>query len=155
VLTAQEDNKGFYAWVMERKEELRLLGPGLHRGEFWGAKIGRKYGGMERRFSLFNVSRWMSQNDFNDPNSFYDYLFKRTIVREKAPTCCHVVPVLGVLPTLDLAEINGILERLRVNGSVACPGWMKPEGVVMFHTASSMLLKATCEDDDKPKGVDQ
>jgi len=44
------------------------------------------------------------------------------------------------------------LEYLRVDGSQAVPGFMKPEGIVIWHKASGTLLKATLEGDEKPKG---
>lgn len=44
------------------------------------------------------------------------------------------------------------LEQLRTRGSVAAPGFMKPEGVVVFHTASQQLFKVTLENDDERKG---
>lgn len=45
------------------------------------------------------------------------------------------------------------LDILRREGSIASPGFMRPEGIVVFHTASSALFKATLEDDEKPKGL--
>ncbi len=38
-------------------------------------------------------------------------------------------------------------------GSVAAPGWMRPEGIIVYHTAAGVLFKVTCENDDKPKEV--
>lgn len=46
-----------------------------------------------------------------------------------------------------------VRNRLEIVGSVAVPGWMKPEGIVVFHEASGQLFKATLEGDEKPKGV--
>ena len=57
-LTAEQDNFGFAAWVKAHAEELAALGPGVHFGEWWGKGIQRGYGLDEKRFSLFNVSRW-------------------------------------------------------------------------------------------------
>lgn len=59
-ITPQDDNFGFAAWVEANREELMKLGPGRHYGEWWGSGIQRAYGlpKGERRFSLFNVSRW-------------------------------------------------------------------------------------------------
>ena len=36
--------------------------------------------------------------------------------------------------------------------SVAAPGFMKPEGVVVFHTAGNLGFKKTLEKDEVPKG---
>ena len=44
------------------------------------------------------------------------------------------------------------LGLLRQFGSTAEPGFMDPEGIVVFHTASGHIYKATCKNDEKPKG---
>src|SRR5690349_11912868 len=53
-ITPEDDNFGFARWATEHREELLLLGPGRHWGEWWGAGIQRRYGVPEKRFSLFN-----------------------------------------------------------------------------------------------------
>jgi hypothetical protein len=53
-----KEHFGFPGWVIEHTEELRGLGAGRHYGEWWGSGIQRRYGLAEKRFSLFNVSRW-------------------------------------------------------------------------------------------------
>jgi hypothetical protein len=126
-----DDNFGFAEWVWENKEELLKLGPGSHFGEWWGAGIKRGYGREDKVFSLFNTHRWSDD-----------------AVR---PACCSVVPVL-YLGTFDTGVVNHAIEGLAKYGSVAQPGFMKPEGVVVFHTASSTMYKKTCEKDEKPKG---
>ncbi len=128
-----DDNFGFAAWVEANREELLKLGPGAHFGEWWGAGIQRKYGLTEKRFSLFNVSRWADD-------------------RGQRPACCGVVPTLfaGSLENLD---IDAVMTNLREKGSVAAPGFMNPEGIVVFHTASGQLFKKTLEKDESPKGV--
>jgi hypothetical protein len=127
-ITPSDDHFGFAAWVAEHADELRELGPGRHFGEWWGQGIQRKYGLNEKRFSLFNTSRW----------------------GEARPACCHVVPVLyrGDFTT---EAVSTALERLRTLGSVAAPGFMKPEGVVVFHTAGNVGFKKTLEKDEVPK----
>jgi hypothetical protein len=57
-ITPTDDNAGFARWASENTAELLRLGPGSHFGEWWGAGIQRRYGLTEKRFSLFNVSRW-------------------------------------------------------------------------------------------------
>lgn len=42
---------------------------------------------------------------------------------------------------------------LREHGSIAAPGFMDPEGIVIWHEASGQLFKATVKGDEKPKGV--
>ena len=129
-ITSEDDNFGFAAWVEDNEKQLRDLGPGRHFGEWWGMGIQRKYGMAERRFSLFNVSRW----------------------QDERPDCCHVVPVLyrGLFET---PAIEGCLSMLRTSGSVAAPGFMKPEGFIVFHVAGNVGFKKTVEKDEIPKGM--
>jgi hypothetical protein len=131
-ITPQDDNYGFAAWATENKEELMKLGPGRHYGEWWGRKIQHGYGGMtERKFSLFNTSIWSDET--------------------LRPKCCDVVPVLytGIF---DSTAINGALEKLRTEGSVACRGFMKPEGIIVWHTALNIYAKKTLIKDEEWKG---
>jgi len=129
-ITPDDDNFGFSKWAHEHKDELLALGPGTHFGEWWGAGIQRRYGLTEKRFSLFNTSRWA----------------------DVRPACCHVVPVLyqGIF---DTARINEQLESLARCGSVAAPGFMKPEGVVVYHTAGNVGFKKTILKDEVPKAL--
>lgn len=131
-ITPDADNHGFAAWAMANKEELLKLGPGRHFGEWWGRGVQRGYNMIEKRFSLFNVSRWGDDS-----------------VR---PACCHVVPVLatGIFTT---GIVDAALEELRASGSRAAPGYPYPEGVVVFHVAGNFLFKKTLEKDDEPKSL--
>lgn len=130
-ITPENDNMGFARWCIENKNDLLKLGPGSHFGEWWGSKIQRGYGLTEKRFSLFNTSRWL-----NNPNK---------------PDCCLIVPVLytGIFST---EAIDSCINFLRQNGSVAVPGFMKPEGIVCFHIQGNFSLKKTLEKDEIPKG---
>jgi hypothetical protein len=124
------DNMGFGTWADAHKDELIAgLGPGRHYGEWWGMGIQRKYGLAEKRFSLFNVHRWA----------------------ESRPACCHVVPTLW-RGDFDTNEINRVLEALATTGSQAAPGFMKPEGVVIYHAQSGLFFKKTFDKDDAGKG---
>lgn len=129
-----DDNHGFARWVIEHEAELVKLGPGRHYGEWWGAGIQRRYGLAEKRFSLFNVTRWGDADE-----------------AEKRPACCHVVPVLyrGVF---DTGVIGECLNAILAEGSRAAPGFMRPEGVVVWHEAARTLFKKTIEKDDEWKG---
>lgn len=128
------DNYGFAGWVQRQDvKDLAMLGPGYHYGEWWGQGVNRGYGLTEKRFSLFNVSRW------NDPALY--------------PKCCYVVPVLG--STIGFDGGDKFLADLRDNGSRAAPGYAKPEGVVGYHTAAGRYFKATCERDAEWKGRSQ
>lgn len=40
-ITPEDDNYGFAKWVRANAEELKLLGPGRHFGEWWGNGIQR------------------------------------------------------------------------------------------------------------------
>jgi hypothetical protein len=131
IITTKEDNYGFARWVQENSSELLTLGGGYHYGEWWGLGINRNYGMKERKFSLFNVSRWEN-------------------VR---PKCCDVVPVIARGTALEGFEITkSALEILRIKGSFAAPGFMKPEGVIAFHVNGGVFFKATLEKDDEWKG---
>lgn len=129
-ITPEKDNAGFARWAQEHKEELLRLGPGQHFGEWWGAGIQRRYDMKEKRFSLFNVSRW------GDPAT--------------RPSCCHVVPVLW-RGNMDDIRTDEILARLAKEGSVAAPGFMNPEGIVIFHVPSGALFKKTLDKNDESK----
>lgn len=145
----EPDNFGFRAWVETKADELRTLGHGLHRGEWWGKGIQRHYGCHEKRFSLFNVQRWRR---FPDVEDVLDLRAEELgLVRVSPPPCCDVVPVLGVtfIPNTSLFSI--LIDGLRVNGSVVFGGFMRPEGIVIFHTAQGNMFKITLEHDEKPK----
>ncbi len=129
-ITPADDNFGFAAWVQANAEELSSLGEGRHFGEWWGQGIQRKYGQDRKRFSLFNVSRWA----------------------DARPACCDVVPVLW-RGNFDTDAIETTLAKLAVDGSVAAPGFMKPEGIVVFHTAANSGFKKTIEKDEVPKSM--
>jgi hypothetical protein len=131
IITPEADNFGFAKWVQANADQLRELGPGYHYGEWWGSGIQRGYGLTEKRFSLFNVSRWS----------------------EVRPACCHVVPTIHVGTNEQGFRIaDEALEQLRANGSLAAPGFMKPEGIVLFHAQGNILLKVTLEKDQEYKG---
>lgn len=141
-----QDNMGFYHWAMQNKDELLTLGPGRHFGEWWGKGI-QKHTGIEgKRFSLFNVSRW---RDVHGTNDLFDQDFTK---QETVPSCCYVVPVLAILTSFSTIAINDVLKNLQTYGSAAALGYMKPEGVIIYHEASGSLYKVTCEGDEVPKG---
>ena len=138
------DNFGFARWVKEHKEELMKLGPGFHYGEWMGQGIQRTYGLKEKRFYLFNSARWVKQMSTDEP-----------ILEEKqeyCPQCCHVVPIL-YKGMFDTNAIEETIDDLLVGGSKAIPGFMKPEGIVIYHSAARQYFKKTIEKDESPKGV--
>jgi len=129
-ITPENDNYGFSQWAHEHKEELMKLGTGTHYGEWWGSGIQRGYGLKEKRFSLFNTSRWGD-----------------TLIR---PVCCSVVPVLytGLFDTNTILEV---MKQLLEHGSYAAEGFMDPEGIVIFHVAGNHLYKKTFKNDSTGK----
>lgn len=130
-ITPENDNHGFARWAFAHKEELLKLGVGTHYGEWWGLGIQRGYGLIGKCFSLFNTARWSDD-----------------AIR---PACCNVVPVL-YSGLFDTTRAEYAIEGLRLHGSAAAPGFMKPEGVVIWHEAARMYFKKTLEKDEVPKG---
>jgi len=137
------DNYGFAKWIKENQDELRKLGPGFHYGEWMGQGIQRGYGLKEKRFYLFNTRKWVDSHNY-----IYDELKDKK--KSLAPNCCYVVPVL-FRGKFDTIFIEGILQNLTLKGSSVVPGYMNPEGIVIYHTASGQLFKKTIENDEKPK----
>jgi len=129
-----DDNYGFAGWVRANAAALvEILGEGCHYGEWWGSGIQRGYGLTkgEKRFSLFNVHRYRDVGDR--------------------------LPGLGVVPTIFEGDfsaegIDGSLATLRQMGSVAAPGFDRPEGVIVYHSAARSVFKVLLEGDDHPKG---
>lgn len=105
-ITPDDDNYGFARWVQENGRSLSQLGSGYHFGEWWGQGIQRGYGQTKKRFSLFDTRRWNADNP--------------------PPSPCEVVPVL---PVETIEEARNLL---LTNGSIAAPGFLNPEGAVMF-----------------------
>lgn len=120
------DNFGFARWVVDNLAEIEKLGHGRHYGEWYGGNIQRGYGLTEKRFALFNTGRWGAHNP-------------------ETPACCKVVTRLN---TQDPDEAIAIL---RMQGSQHVPGWMAPEGIVVYHTASRTQFKMTLEKDAEGK----
>lgn len=158
-ITPEDDNAGFAHWVHTNAAELVKLGPGSHFGEWWGAGIGRKYDLKEKRFSLFNVSRWGGNPLVTCPQCTQISAPADVCSRCKTalptapagrPSCCDVVPELW-RGNFDDLRVDEILAKLHREGSVAAPGYMKPEGVVIFHTAGGHLYKKTFDKNDQNK----
>lgn len=142
----QTDNYGFAAWVKEHADALFQLGVGRHYGEWWGSGINRGYGltGGERRFSLFNVSRWSTpeQPGLGTPTH--------------PATLLPDVPGLGVVPVIAVGPFTSMFVEnwqlhLREVGSFAAPGFKRPEGIVIWHEASRGFFKITLEGDEEGK----
>jgi hypothetical protein len=131
-LSLEQDNFGFARWVSENAQELLSLGAGRHYGEWWGKGIQRRYGMDKKVFSLFNVHRWDSENIPGD------------ILR--------TVPVM-YRGEFSAERIDQALDVLRLGGSLAAPGFMDPEGVVIYMVQARTLFKVTIKDDGIPKSL--
>lgn len=125
------DNFGFAGWCLQNAPELFALGLGQHFGEWYGQGIGRTYGLDHKRFALFNTARWGAHN----PDT---------------PACCEVVPLLK---ECGLDRINEVLDDFAWTGSAAVPGFMNPEGIIVYHSASKQNFKVLFDNDDMPKGL--
>lgn len=128
-LTVDNDNHGFAAWVKQNKEDLLKLGQGRHFGEWWGLGIQRGYGLQEKRFSLFNVDRFTKNTEI-------------------LPDCCSVVPLLYRGP-FSSVQVEQALQQLEWLGSSAAPGFMNPEGVIVYHVAAGVGFKKTLGNDGR------
>lgn len=133
-ITPKEDNFGFSKWAVDNAHSLFGLGTGHHFGEWWGSGIQRGYGLAkgEKRFSLFNTYKWSDDVE--------------------RPQCCSIVPVLWT-GAFDTERINETLKLLSHNGSFVAPGFMKPEGIIVWHTAGNFGFKKTIEKDETPKSL--
>lgn len=149
VITPADDNYGFASWVEKNALGLyHALGEGVHFGEWWGGGVNRGYGieKGQKYFSLFNTDRHAAH----------------------AERYATLVPALRVVPVLYQGTFDGrgssaesvsgtgapwdrCLDYLRENGSQAAPGYMRPEGVVLYHTAAAKCFKVTLESDEVPK----
>jgi hypothetical protein len=157
-LTREADNYGFAKWVQENAAELVRLGPGTHYGEFWGSGIQRGYGLQpgDKRFSLFNVGRWIGHPDTFGVYDRGDTRPDKTII---------MAPGLGVVPTLHYGamrdnagqcQIEQTMRRLQFAGSQASPGFKGegkagPEGCMVCFEALKTYSKVPF--DGLPKGL--
>jgi hypothetical protein len=149
-ITPAADNFGFAKWAYSHREELMQLGPGHHYGEWWGQGIQRKYGLSEKRFSLFNTYRWCESDPQRiEPRNPQDF---EPRYQQVVPECCNVVPVIYKGLWDHWAIVNALTE-LRSYGSKAAPGFMDPEGIVIYHDQGKLYFKQTIEGDEVPKGM--
>jgi hypothetical protein len=110
-ITPEDDNFGFAAFVQANREAfIRLLGPGVHFGEWAGPGINSGEGLTQKTFVLFD---------------FWKYPPEREL-----PPQTTVVPLLYRGP-LDATKIEKAMDDLKTNGSKLVPGFMRPEGVVV------------------------
>lgn len=131
-LTTGNDNFGFCNWVTTNKDLLDALElkDGHHFGEWWGLGIQRGYNQFGRFFSFFNPLILNGES----------FLI--------GGVCVNTVPVMyhGVFSDY---QITTAMRNLAVYGSQAAPGYMKPEGIVVYHEQYGDMFKVTFEDNHK------
>ena len=113
-----------------------LVKRGLHfiSEKMWKIRLDR----VDKRFALFNATRWAARGAGLEA------------MQGCAPECCDVVPILYRGP-FSTEQIEYSLGLLQGRGSNIAPGFMSPEGVVIYHTASGALFKKTILHDAVPK----
>lgn len=132
----QSDNAGFAAWAWENAVDIvGDLGYGKHYGEWWGRSIQRGYDQDTKRFSLFNPWRYSEDGD-------------RLFTVEGMGT----VPILYSGAASEEA-VTSSLFYLEMEGSVAAPGYMNPEGVIVSYKLAQRSYKAFVNDDGIPKSL--
>lgn len=148
-ITPADDNFGFAGWAHDNAEAIfSVTGPGHHFGEWWGSGIQRRYGLDHKRFSLFAAHRYMLDGLSGEKD--HDYRRHSDELRLHDEIDLYVVPTLSNgMP--DTAPVSGLL-GLKLHGSVVAPGFNDPEGIMVWHTAARVYMKATLEGDDHPKG---
>ncbi|MFG3244618.1 RNA ligase family protein [Streptomyces sp. NPDC048157] len=127
------DNYNFAEWVYDNAADLvRILGEGLHFGEWWGQGIQRRYGMGEKRFSLFNADRYQETN------------------ARVGTAIVESVPVM-YRGTFNEGAVTAALNKLSRFGSVAAPGFMNPEGICVYHSQTRSVFKVTLDNNDAGK----
>lgn len=132
------DNAGFAAWVYDNRPQLfETLGEGRHFGEWCGGKIQRGYNLVEKKFLLFNTSRWGEG--------------RQEIPAELQDVGLGVVPVIyeGEFTT---SAVDDAMALLLERGSLISDGFKNPEGVVVYHHALRNYFKVTYDHDGHGKG---
>lgn len=135
LLTRETDNYGFAKWVQENAAALFTLGEGYHYGEWWGGGIQRGYGldKDDKRFSLFVPGKYTEQ-----------------IEGGTLPSNVAEVPIIGQHGEFNSVRVEEMFRDLMETGSKAAPGYMDPEGIMIYHTAAKQLFK--WPNDPNPKG---
>lgn len=106
-----DDNYGFARYVKDNEAEIiEKLGPGTHFGEWAGPGINSGEGLTEKTFVIFNHYRFPPERPL--------------------PKQMVVVPVL-YHGKYDDNAVNEVMQKLKTEGSVLAPGFMRPEGVVI------------------------
>jgi len=112
-LYPEDDNYGFAKWVADNEVMLiDTLGPGRHDGEWVGSGINSGEGLLngEKVFALFD---WWRYQD------------------KILPSGLKIVPLL-YNGKVDMDMVDTVLRKLRMEGSMFTPGFMRPEGIVVM-----------------------
>lgn len=110
-ITPEDDNYGFARHVHDNSEQyIEKLGVGRHFGEWCGPGINSGEGLGEKIFVLFD--------------------FWKHPPEKPLPPKTVVVPVL-YKGAIDFSAIDTTMDALKLSGSILCPGFMRPEGVVI------------------------
>lgn len=128
----ETDNYGFAQWVEDNKQELiEKLGTGTHYGEWYGVGINKGYNLKERHLALFNTEIFLKEDG----------------ISMTPPQNVEVVPVLykGVY---SQEAVDRCMEKLKNEGSVMQPGFMKPEGIVIEFPAFGHSAKLVFDDEE-------
>jgi len=129
IITAgkQTDNAGFAGWVEKEVDRLYdFFGVGRHYGEWWGVSIQRGYDQTARYFTPFNSHR------FSD-----DYFMAMGVV---GPPELRPLPVLWQGPLSELSQgTDTAMDLLKSVGSIAAPGYVNPEGWMIYSQAFGYL----------------
>jgi len=131
IITPEDDNFGFATWVAANKDSLiTALGDGRHFGEWFGSGIQRRYNMNCKMFALFNTTRWAGA---------------------VMPDGVTTVPEL-YRGMLEDSVVDRIMNELKQYGSIIAPGFMNPEGIIIYHTAARVMFKKTFDKDQEGKG---
>jgi hypothetical protein len=144
LITPRDDNHGFAKWVAENASGIAAtLGEGIHYGEWWGYKINRSYGLSkgDKRFSLYNTERWARLDGSQVPGLWcVPVLATGTLLDPELLTYEDVETWAGIY-----GPVSEAVAQLRESGSLAAPGYEKPEGIVVFHTGGRVMFKYVLE----------
>ena len=99
---------------------------------------------------LKNVREDLESQVLDLANSVAKFLNANLKYTDAAPVEC-IVPDACIGGITEAAKVDEVLNDLKTNGSYASKGFMKPEGVVVFHIAGNLGFKKTIEKDEVPK----
>lgn len=120
-ITPDDDNFAFAKWVKEHATKLYIsFGVGRIYGEWWGNGIQRGYDRSQKHFAYFNTLRPI-------PSALENM--------GVAP-----VPVL-YSGEFNLEAVSNAVNLLKLQGSMAAPGYMKPEGVCVYLRSTNTIYK--------------